>query len=630
VRRWPGGTSLATCGVAIVLGCGTGHGGAVPGDDGGGTGPRDGSAGSTAGMADGGPRDSASGDSSGGPDATAGDEGTSCASGPTCKGSVSYDCRGDVVTSTDCSSLTPPQVCASGLGCVACQPGTGTCNGNTGTACNAAGTGTVTTSCDPLLGEACNPTTGQCFGDCARLGASYIGCEYFAVSMANQTLDQATFDFSVSVSNTTTNPASIVIRGPNAFQQTFTLGGGAIQNYVLPWVPALSMAGTTTLVAGGAYHIESTEPVTVYQFNAYEYEIDETCGSDPNPTPPCRSYTNDASLLIPVNAMTGNYRVVAGATWASLDVGQEFPGAVDIVATVDGTQVVYATPGGNAIQPGAGLTSTGGMVTLDQGDVLQIAAAGDATEVAFGSDQTGALVTASQPVEVLGGSDCSDMPSDLYACDHLEQINFPLETLSRDYLVTLPFNQNGTPRQYVKIVGTVDGTGLSTDPAQASVPAALDAGEVVVFEATQDFHLTATQPVAVGQFMEGAYAFGPNCSQFGLASAPDCGDPSMSMAVATAQFRESYQFIAPPSYSENWVNVIAVGGVAVSVDGEDVTGFVAIGSSGYFVAHVPLCGNGGACSGVHQVTSARPFGIEVYGYGYFTSYMYPGGLNLTR
>ena len=29
-------------------------------------------------------------------------------------------------------------------------------------------------------------------------------------------------------------------------------------------------------------------------------------------------------------------------------------------------------------------------------------------------------------------------------------------------------------------------------------------------------------------------------------------------------------------------------------------------------------------------TSTAPFGIEVYGYGEYTSYMYPGGLNLTR
>ena len=104
----------------------------------------------------------------------------------------------------------------------------------------------------------------------------------------------------------------------------------------------------------------------------------------------------------------------------------------------------------------------------------------------------------------------------------------------------------------------------------------------------------------------------------------------MSMAVATAQFRSSYQFIAPPSYYENWVNVIAPVGSIVTLDGAAVAGFTPVGNSGYSVAHVSLCANGGACTGVHTATSTEAFGIEVYGYGYFTSYMYPGGLNLAR
>jgi hypothetical protein len=102
---------------------------------------------------------------------------------------------------------------------------------------------------------------------------------------------------------------------------------------VLPWVPSLSCIGgtcngtqlltpTSTLVAGGAYHSKSTEPVTVYQFNAYDYQLNVTCGSDANGSPPCHSYTNDASLLIPVNALTGNYRVMAGAAWGFSANGQ--------------------------------------------------------------------------------------------------------------------------------------------------------------------------------------------------------------------------------------------------------------------------------------------------------------------
>ena len=53
--------------------------------------------------------------------------------------------------------------------------------------------------------------------------------------------------------------------------------------------------------------------------------------------------------------------------------------------------------------------------------------------------------------------------------------------------------------------------------------------------------------------------------------------------------------------------------------------FIAIGKSGYGVARVQLSNAG---SGDHTITSDVPVGISVYGYGVYTSYWYPGGLDL--
>src|SRR5262245_58796243 len=41
------------------------------------------------------------------------------------------------------------------------------------------------TTCDPLQGMTCSPTTGRCEGACAALGTSYIGCEYYPTVTAN-------------------------------------------------------------------------------------------------------------------------------------------------------------------------------------------------------------------------------------------------------------------------------------------------------------------------------------------------------------------------------------------------------------------------------------------------------------
>jgi hypothetical protein len=97
----------------------------------------------------------------------------------------------------------------------------------------------------------------------------------------------------------------------------------------------------------------------------------------------------------------------------------------------------------------------------------------------------------------------------------------------------------------------------------------------------------------------------------------------------------SYPFTSPPNYYENWANVIAPVGATVTVTDapydHTVTTGAAIGASGYYVANVPLCANNLAgCTGNHSASSASPFGVQVYGYGKDTSYMYPGGLNLNR
>jgi len=50
--------------------------------------------------------------------------------------------------------------------------------------------------------------------------------------------------------------------------------------------------------------------------------------------------------------------------------------------------------------------------------------------------------------------------------------------------------------------------------------------------------------------------------------------------------------------------------------------FTTLGSSGYKIARLKIKG------GSHSVESSREAGISVYGVGSYTSYMYPGGLDL--
>ena len=139
---------------------------------------------------------------------------------------------------------------------------------------------------------------------------------------------------------------------------------------------------------------------------------------------------------------------------------------------------------------------------------------------------------------------------------------------------------------------------------------------------TQDFEIKGDHAFAVGTFTLGASIVDPG------AMAPNQkGDPDQSQAIAVEQYRNTYVFLAPNDYDVNYVDVVAPTTAQATVDTVPVppTLFTPIGTSGYGVAHLNLvAGNGGA----HVLESNVPVGIQVVGYGAYTSYMYPGGLNL--
>jgi hypothetical protein len=561
---------------------------------------------------------------SGGPIDSGVDTGKPCSpDGILCSGLTAEICKSGVLTTQLC---TGGDVCADGYGCVTCVPGSGTCSGSTATLCNSTGTGYIVNNCDSQLGLTCQ--AGVCVGDCANISQSYIGCDYYSVTSVNNWLDQGTFSFAVSIANTTSKSATVNISGPHAVVgNPFTIAANSIQSIVLPWEAPLSCgagtcnggqpaAPTTAIVSGGAYHIKSTEPVTVYQFNARDYQVGSSF-----------SYTNDASLLIPVNALTGNYYV---ATYPSFYTE---PGLIDIVGTAASTKVTV-TPSVTIIA-GSGLLSSGGTVTLNAGDVLQITNPTPGT-VSYGNDMSGTLIKADHPVEVFGGHACVYIPAGEAACDHLEEVMFPIETLGSDYIVVPP-NMTGIttgikPRHIVRIVGTVGSTTLTYSPSPnvitGTASTTVGAGGVVIFETDTPFEVKATNAIEISMAMEGSQNYGGGVLN---------GDPAMSIDVATAQFRTAYAFTAPSTYYINWATLIAPTGNSVTVDSTVVAAasFTAIGSSGYGYYHYKLCDNGGsptctASSANHTASSSGGFGIQVYGYGSYTSYWYPGGLNLTR
>ena len=105
------------------------------------------------------------------------------------------------------------------------------------------------------------------------------------------------------------------------------------------------------------------------------------------------------------------------------------------------------------------------------------------------------------------------------------------------------------------------------------------------------------------------------------ASRSRLASPVANAAVTAARIRLGE---LPLAWAEAFVPKSKFDGVAVG-------GWTNIGASGYRFAYYQICsGNCGSFSSNHAATGSLPFGIQVYGYGSYTSYMYPGGLDLKR
>jgi hypothetical protein len=491
--------------------------------------------------------------------------------------------------------------------------------------------------------------------DCeeAKTSKSYVGCDYWPTVTANPVW--SIFDFAAVVANTGANDATLTITGPNSVNRTVTVKAGSLEKVTLPWVPSLKGPDmdecgqsvppkASVLEQNGAYHIVSSTPVIVYQFNALEYkgvggatatgapkDWSQCPGTVTKCDPGgfsssrfagCFSFSNDASLLLPSTAMTGNYRITAMRGQGPMG------GYFTVTATAPDTDVTVALSRAGAVLAGAGIAATNGGGTLK----FKLANAGDVAQVLSQSgeafDPSGSLVQATKPVQVIAGFPCINLPSNKLACDHLEETVLPSETLGKHYLVHQPTGPTGKAKgHFVRFYGNRDSTSLTyggTKPPRC--PDILNAGQVVDCDVvTSAFEVTGDHEFAVATFQLGAQAIAePPKSPFDPGDTR--GDPSQTNVTAIEQFRTKYVFLAPDDYDVNFVDITATTGAEVVLDGKPVTlDSTKVGKGDYSVTRIKL---GAGDRGAHSMTSKLPVGIQVVGYGANTSYGYPGGLNL--
>jgi hypothetical protein len=490
--------------------------------------------------------------------------------------------------------------------------------------------------------QGCGPTGCIAACDAAAANKSSIGCDYYTLpadgwSTTWNSGGAAGSCFAAFVTNnwSTDMNVTLVWKGTTINGNNYAYlpqGSGSSITYTkIPstGIPPNSMAIVfLNYYAGGQgdYHVQcpasvqaavQNEDMVIHQTavsNAMEIKTDVPgVVYDIFPYGGASSYISSATLLLPTTAWDTNYIATTMSEYAS------FPPAIDFVAQQDGTTITVLPTTNIIAGTGVAAATKNSPVTytINKGQSIHIMQAPDSS----GLDLTGSVVQSNYPLGVWGEHFC--------------------------------MVANSPPPW--RIVGAVDGTTLTYDPAVSGAPTTLKEGQLVEFAGPNAFHvkaqddqhpfyLAAHRP---GYDCDAAHQQIPPVKALGYdyvavgneATYYSVGGPETVNIVPPAQFLPSYIFFTDPSYgyteialtrqkaSDNTFHDVTLDCLGT------VTGWQAVGASGqYQYVHVDLAtagsGVGKCANGLHTIKSDVPFGITVWGYDSASSYAYPAGASV--
>ena len=331
-------------------------------------------------------------------------------------------------------------------------------------------------------------TQGICVSPCAsdiKLNTNQ-GCDYYAVDLENTTEvgpsgggSAANGQFAVIVSNPSSDEITVTVheeqKGPAVV--TRKVPGNGLE--IIEIGPRNFFGTTKGLLA---WRIKGSAPFVAYQFNPLD---------NANPV-----FSNDASLLLPVNALGRNYMVMTASG------GGPF---ITIVGTKNATEVTV-TPSA-AVDPGPGINAiAAGEVrsfTLDAGEVLNL----HATATPAGEETlTGSTVSATSNVVVFAGNVLANQGGRCCA-DHLEQQMFPNTAWGTTHVATKS-SKRQVELDHWRVLALEEGTTVNFTGG-VSNPVTLNAGQFYDVDTAADFVVTADKPILVGQFLASSFEILP-------------------------------------------------------------------------------------------------------------------------
>lgn len=511
---------------------------------------------------------------------------------------------------------------------------------------------------------------GKCLSYCDKAAKehSYQGCEYFtaflntktqrtdpilAIVIANTNLEKvATISVTISSNGTTEDDAGKCVYCDDKISDTTCMLRTSSKDlFVQPGkIGIIQFPHDRMLVETGSswksYHIKSNLPVTAYQFSPLDNSDNNPFNANGKSTNwnileqlnTGRSYSNDASLLIPATSVYSNYRAVT--MQSVLGSGSvAWPSFITVIGVEDKDIELTITPSAPIVQGG---------------DVPAVAADSDFEFTIkkfqvynFQTDQlnrdlTGSLISCKNSTSkcgnfvVFSGNASTVLPNDKGYADHLEQQLFPIETWGEDYFL-IKTQVKKDEYDYAKIIASEDDTTITYSPqaptalspyTSAAPATKLNAGEWTEFYFKDSYHIKSDKPVMIAHFLTGADMISSECAtgtyEYHKANCP--GDPAMMLIPSSEQFRKDYIFLTPGSYKSNYSTIVVKNSTKAVLNEKELTDLTEITGTGYSYKIVDL----GSNFARHSLLCDEPCGLFVYGWEADVSYAYPGGLNLEK
>lgn len=384
----------------------------------------------------------------------------------------------------------------------------------------------------------------------------------------------------LTISGPTPATGTVAIPGIG-FSKAFSVVPGSVVTVELPPDALVQIANS---IQGKGIHVTASQPVSVYGLS-YGVAVSEAFCAFPTPM---------LGLQYCVMARPSHF--------------EGFPDLVSqlaVVATEDNTQVSI-TPSVTANLSGHPGTATFN-VTLQRWQVYQLGSVGAYNDV------TGTLIVSTKPVGVFAGASLARVPdAGTVAGNPLIEMQLPVSSWGRQTF-GLPLANRVAGDTY-RVLAATDNTVVAVN---GTIAASLAAGQFYDARITGPVEFRANNPIQVAHFSNGSSID----NELGYA-----GDPFMILLPAAGHYLDSYIVSTPTNaaFTGHYLHIFVEQSALAStlVDGKLVTldKFKPLGRSGYYGAQLPVE------SGPHTVSSSKPVGAYVYGFGTWDGYGYIGGI----